>query len=115
MADSKFSSDSLCPVIETLKIIGGKWELSVIKSLLEGPKRFNELLRSCYGISSRTLSRILKNLADNGIVKRDVISLSPITIVYILTPMGEEMKPVIESIREWGSKYAIKAPIISKD
>ncbi|MGP6207723.1 winged helix-turn-helix transcriptional regulator [Cuniculiplasma sp. SKW3] len=115
MADSKISGDALCPVIETLKIIGGKWELSVIKSLLEGPKRFNELLRSCYGISSRTLSRILKNLTDNGIIKRDVISISPITVVYILTPMGKEMKPVIESIREWGNKYALKTPIISKD
>jgi DNA-binding HxlR family transcriptional regulator len=115
MEDSKNSLENLCPVIETLKIIGGKWELSVIKNLLEGPKRFNELLRSCYGISSRTLSRILKNLTENGIIKREVVSLTPVTVVYLLTPMGLEMRPVIESIREWGSKYAIRTPVISKD
>ncbi len=101
------SKGNFCPVIETLKIIGGKWELSVIKSLLEGPKRFNELLRSCYGISSRTLSRILKNLGENGIIKRDIVSLQPVTVIYKLTTMGEEMKPVIDSIRKWGEKYAL--------
>ncbi|MCL4346173.1 MAG: helix-turn-helix transcriptional regulator [Candidatus Thermoplasmatota archaeon] len=111
--ESNTSNETICPVIETLKIIGGKWELSVIKNLLDGPRRFNDLLRACYGISSRTLSRILKNLGDNGIVRREIISIRPVTVVYTLTPMGEEMKPVIEAIRNWGTKYAIRNPVIS--
>ena len=94
----------ICPIVETIKLIGGKWELTIIRYLSENPMRFNELLRSADGISSRTLSRILKTLMENGIVKREVVSIQPVIVLYSLTRQGSEIKPVIDAIRDWGER-----------
>ena len=117
MYDTTKSNHNLCPVIETVKIIGGKWELSVIKNLSEGPFRFNQLIRNVYGINSRTLSRVLKNLMSYGIVNREIISSQPVTIIYSLTDMGMDLKPTIEALRTWGEKHVpqiLNAPNSSK-
>jgi DNA-binding HxlR family transcriptional regulator len=98
------SKSEICPIVETIKLIGGKWELTVIRYLSEEPMRFNELLRTANGISSRTLSRVLKILMDNGIVKREVKSLQPIVVIYSLTESGSKIKPVVDAIREWGEQ-----------
>ncbi len=100
---SEVKSD-ICPIVETIKLIGGKWELTIIRYLSENPMRFNELLRSADGISSRTLSRILKTLMENGIVKREVVSIQPVIVLYSLTRQGSEIKPVIDAIRDWGER-----------
>ena len=67
--------------------------------------RFNELLRNAHGISSRTLSRILKILIEKGLVKRELISLQPVVVLYSLTESGSEIRPVIDALRKWGEKY----------
>ncbi|MHB1440037.1 MAG: winged helix-turn-helix transcriptional regulator [Cuniculiplasma sp.] len=94
----------ICPVVQTIKVIGGKWELIIIRYLADSPMRFNELLRNADGISSRTLSRILKTLMERGLVKRELVSIQPVKVIYSLTESGNEIKPVIEALRKWGEK-----------
>lgn len=104
MINTQEVKKDICPIVETIKLIGGKWELTIIRYLSDKPMRFNELLRNAEGISSRTLSRLLKNLMDNGIVKREVLSIQPVVIMYSLTQEGAEIKPVIAAIRDWGER-----------
>lgn len=105
MINEKSQLNDICPVVETVKIIGGRWELIILKSLVEKPMRFNEILREADGISSRTLSRILRRLMELGIVKREVLSLQPVTIIYSVTEKGKDIKPIIEALQKWGEKY----------
>ncbi|MGP6220491.1 winged helix-turn-helix transcriptional regulator [Caldiplasma sukawensis] len=105
MINEKSPMNDICPVVETVKIIGGRWELIILKSLVEKPMRFNEILREADGISSRTLSRILRRLMELGIIKREVLSLQPVTIMYSVTEKGNDIKPVIVALQKWGEKY----------
>src|SRR5579864_5540344 len=76
-----------CPAVATIQSIGSESKLLVLRHLLQGPKRFNELLRSS-GINSKTLSAALKSLEQNRIVERQIISTRPFTVQYSLSPSG---------------------------
>ena len=105
MMNTVNKNQEICPIVETIKVIGGKWELTIIRYLSDRPMRFNELLRNAHGISSRTLSRILKILMEKGLVKRELISLQPVVVLYSLTESGSKIRPVIDALRKWGEKY----------
>jgi len=105
MMNTVNKNQEICPIVETIKVIGGKWELTIIRYLSDRPMRFNELLRNAHGISSRTLSRILKILMEKGLVKRELISLQPVVVLYSLTESGSEIRTVIDALRKWGEKY----------
>ncbi len=87
------------------KALSSVWAIVVIYYLMDGPKGFNELLRSIPGMNSKTLSRTLKSLQSKGLVVREVVSLQPFSVRYELTPMGEELVPVIKALRDWGEKW----------
>jgi DNA-binding HxlR family transcriptional regulator len=69
---------TVCAAVESARKIGNQWRLIVVRYLLEHPMRFNELLRVACGIDPKTLSRVLKYLAEEKIVRRDVLSSSPL-------------------------------------
>ncbi|MEM0165288.1 MAG: helix-turn-helix domain-containing protein [Saccharolobus sp.] len=92
----------LCPIVSTISMIGSEPKLLVIRYLLEGPKRFNELQRTTR-LSSKTLSKSLKELESLGIIERK--SSSGIKF-YQLTEKGKELKGVFDELRKWGEKFA---------
>src|SRR5208282_2912561 len=94
----------MCPVVGAIKSIVTESRLLVVRHLFTGPKRFNELMRVS-GINSKTLSATLKFLEERGIVRREVLSTRPFTVEYSLTPSGQELKPVLEGLGNWGSKW----------
>jgi DNA-binding HxlR family transcriptional regulator len=94
----------MCPVVGAIKGVVTESRLLVVRHLFTGPKRFNELLRVS-GINSKTLSATLKFLEERGIVWRKVLSTRPFTVEYSLSTSGEELKPVLESLGNWGSKW----------
>lgn len=98
----KCSGDFVLAVHDTLNVISGKWKLPIIGSLLYGKKRFKELEREIPRITPRMLSKELKDLEMNGIVKRTVLDTTPVTVEYKLTPSGEDFKQVLEVMVEWG-------------
>ena len=97
----------LCPVVESVRKVGNEWRLIIVRYLLDRPMRFNELLRVAGGVDAKTLSRVLKYLTSEGIVKRDVLSTKPFTVQYELSQKGKQLRPVIESLRAWGNQWVL--------
>ncbi len=93
----------LMAVGDALYSIGGKWKLRVIIGLYQGNKRFNELQRTVPGISSKVLSKELKELELNGFVKRIVFAdANPVMVEYELTDYSRTLKDVVNSLNDWG-------------
>jgi len=101
--------DSLCPVLETARIVSGKWTLLLLRDLAEGPCRFSELERSLAGISPRTLSLRLRTLEEEGIVERREHAEMPPRVVYRLTPKGMHLVPIVEAMRAYGRRWLADA------
>jgi DNA-binding HxlR family transcriptional regulator len=97
-----------CPIVETANLIGKKWTLVVIRYLMDGPKRFNELKRSMQSISSKTLSLALSDLEMKGIINRKVHTGSPIGVEYSLTEKGKDFVHVLEAMKDWGEKWLLE-------
>ena len=97
--------DDDCPVCATADIVCAKWTILVIRDLAEGRSRFCELERSLAGISPRTLSLRLRALEEAGIVERHTYAEVPPRVEYQLTEKGRDLLPIIESMREYGSRW----------
>jgi DNA-binding HxlR family transcriptional regulator len=93
--------DKSC-VMKTIKIIGSKWTVLILRELCEGTKRFGELQRSLTGISPKTLSLRLQELEKHGIIKKKVFKEIPLHVEYSLTPRGESLRAIIDQMRAWG-------------
>jgi DNA-binding HxlR family transcriptional regulator len=93
-----------CPVEQAIHIIGGKWKLLVLRSLLlNGPQRYNELLGSVPGISAKELTRNLGELSASGLLTKG--PAAPLrTTRYALTQLGKGLMPMFESLLAWGQK-----------
>lgn len=96
-------NEAACPVVEAVEQIGSQWRLVVLYDLAAGEKRFNELKRST-GASSRTLSRVLDDLGEAGLVDRRVED-SPIASYYSLTERGEALCPVFSELEAWADEW----------
>jgi DNA-binding HxlR family transcriptional regulator len=97
----------LCPVEETIKIIGKKWYLMIIYELMKNPMRFNELKNSIDGISSKVLSDCLTTLVKEELINRHVHSDAPIKVEYSLTEKGHELNRIFTEMDDWGTKWVI--------
>lgn len=97
--------DTICPVARTAEIISGKWTLLIIRDLVSGVKRFNQLERSLQGISPKTLSERLRSLEEEGIIIRQVFAEVPPRVEYSLTEKGYDLVCVIENMRTFGKRW----------
>lgn len=95
-----------CSVVATLDIINDKWKLLVVWELLKGEKRFKQLHEGISQITQKTLTIKLKELEKKGIIHREVFPEVPPKVVYSLTPIAKELKPVLEGMFLWGISYA---------
>jgi DNA-binding HxlR family transcriptional regulator len=93
-----------CPVVDALEQIGSQWRLIVLNDLQNGEKRFNELKRST-GANSRTLSRVLGDLQENGFVDRRLEEDAPVATYYSLTEKGISLCPVFEEVESWAAEW----------
>lgn len=93
-------------VQKTLKIIGSKWTVLILRELCDGTKRFGELEKSLPGISSKTLSLRLKQLQKNAILKKHIFPVIPPKVEYSLTEKGKSLKAIITSMHTWGETYS---------
>lgn len=94
-----------CPVEYTAVLIANKWKIIILRELLTGTKRYNELTRSVVGISSKVLTENLRDLESDGIINRVVYPEVPPKVEYSLTDKGEDLKEVIEAMKQFGLKY----------
>ena len=109
MAPLTAEGQEACPVLRTAELIQGKWMLLILRDLSAGINRFSTLERSLFGISPKTLSERLKSLEKAGIVTRKSYPEVPPRVEYTLTPMGRDLIPLIDHMREYGGKWLMAA------
>jgi DNA-binding HxlR family transcriptional regulator len=100
--EHKKCTDILRPVRDSLDILSGKWKLPIIVSLTFGEKRFTEITKDVHGITDRMLSKELRDLELNGLVMRNIEDSYPVKVTYSLTPHSKTLRPVIDSLKNWG-------------
>ena len=96
-------------VQDSMDVLNGKWKISIISSLCcYNKRRFSDILNDIEGISNRMLSKELKDLEINQLVKRTVLDTQPITVQYELTEHGLTLKTIIFNLTEWGIAHRNK-------
>ncbi len=98
-----------CPVARASEILADRWTPLLVRELLAGSRRFNEIERGLPGISRSLLSSRLRHLERSGVVERHVVE-RPLAVEYVLTPAGEELREVIERFGAWGVRWAFQEP-----
>jgi DNA-binding HxlR family transcriptional regulator len=104
-SDHAACNRALAAVRDSLYVIGGKWKLPIIITLMEGPIRFRELQRALDGITPKVLSKELKDLELNAFVIRTVYDTTPVTVEYKLSDYSRTLKPVLNALRIWGEQH----------
>ncbi|MGB2578703.1 DNA-binding HxlR family transcriptional regulator [Elusimicrobium simillimum] len=94
-----------CPSASAVKVIGSKWKLMILRDLMSGTKRYNELRKSISPISQKVLTENLKEMTDCGIVTRTAYAEVPPRVEYSLTKIGAQMRPIFDSLAQWGALY----------
>ena len=94
-----------CPVATTVALIGSKWKLLIIRNLLQRPWRFNELKRDLTGISQKVLTDSLRSMEEDGLITRTIYPEVPPRVEYALSDLGQTLKPILDSMVEWGNAY----------
>ena len=102
---SRSQPDELQALQDTIYVIGGKWKLPIINSICNGNKRFREIERSIPGITTRMLSRELKEMELNKLVKRTVYPDSPVRVEYESTEYCKSFGNIILAMIEWGKQH----------
>lgn len=95
----------VCSIADALDIIGERWTLLVLRELAFGVTRFKEIQVNT-GAPRETLSLRLRKLEDYGLIERRRYCEHPPRDEYVLTPAGQDLQPVLRSLRQWGERYA---------
>lgn len=94
----------MCPYVTAQQLLAGKWAILILQKLSQGTKRYNELQREI-DITQTTLANQLKTLEAEGLIHREAYAEVPLRVEYSLTEIGEQFKPVLNSIEQWGNQY----------
>lgn len=94
-----------CPVETTLMLISDRWKVIIIRDLMDGTKRFGELKKSIGSISQKVLTSNLRSMEESGLLTRKVYAEVPPRVEYTLTETGYSLKPILDSMVEWGKAY----------
>ncbi|WP_208873405.1 winged helix-turn-helix transcriptional regulator, partial [Fretibacterium fastidiosum] len=89
-----------CPVATTVRLIGSKWKLLILRNLLMRSWRFNELRKDLDGLSQKVLTDSLRQMEADGILTRTVYPEVPPRVEYALSELGESMRPVLTAMHE---------------
>jgi DNA-binding HxlR family transcriptional regulator len=99
-----------CYIGTSVGTFGGKWKPFILTQLLDGTMRFGALHRNIQsGISQKVLTQQLKELEEDGIVRREVFPEVPPRVEYSLTEYGHTLRPVLEALQAWGKLHYERA------
>lgn len=96
----------VCPVEVAVSVLGGTWKLTLVKHLLDGTRRFNELGRLVPLANTKTLTRQLRELEEDGILYRTAFPEVPPRVEYALTKKGRSLAPIVSEMDAWGAEFA---------
>ncbi|MBL0911525.1 MAG: helix-turn-helix transcriptional regulator [Bacteroidia bacterium] len=113
MLDKEACKSYVVPIRDTLNVLSGKWKLPIIGALYFGARRFKELEREIPQITPRMLSKELKELELNELVRRTVYNTTPVSVEYELTESGRSLEKVLNAMKDWGLDH--RARVTGKD
>lgn len=113
MKCSEYNTDKhkreMMAVQDSMDVLSGKWKISIISSICYyNKRRFSDILNDINGISNKMLSKELKELEINKLIKRTVLDTQPITVRYELTEHGKTLQTIIRNLTEWGIEHRKK-------
>jgi DNA-binding HxlR family transcriptional regulator len=94
-----------CLIAQTLDILGDRWTLLILRDLMAGLHRYNDILENCAGMSPNILSDRLKRLEADGLVIRNYYKELPPRVEYTLTDTGWSVRPILMALLEWGRNH----------
>jgi DNA-binding HxlR family transcriptional regulator len=103
-----------CPLSAAFAAIGGKWKLTILYWLAHGELHFAGLERRAAPISHKVLAEQLRELEADGIVVRTPTGAVPAPVIYQLTPYGQTLLPIIESVRLWGEGHLQRLSVLPR-
>lgn len=93
-------------VHDAMDVLNGKWKISIISSIcFYTERRFSDILNDVDGISNKMLSKELKELEANKLIKRTVLDTQPVTVKYNLTEYGRTLQTIINNLADWGMEH----------
>lgn len=92
-----------CPIVRAVEVLGDRWTLLIVRDMLIGARRFNDIARGLPGLSRALLSRRLRQLVNDGLVTRSDDG-------YALTKAGEDLRPLVFGLADWGARHAFGDP-----
>jgi DNA-binding HxlR family transcriptional regulator len=95
---------------QAIELIGRRWTGAIVRVLIGGPHRFNELLAAIPSLSDRLLSERLRELETRGLVLRHVLAGPPVKVEYELTDAGKDLEKVVDAISLWARKWVSPTP-----
>ena len=105
LSNPRSQADEVRALQDTIYVVGGKWRLPIINSMCNGNKRFREIERSIPGLSTRMLSRELKDMEANGLIKRTVYDEIPVAVEYTVTDYCRSFGDIILEMIKWGKAH----------
>jgi len=97
--------ESVLAIKDALEALEGRWKLLIMLSLSTGNKRFKQISKDVTGITDKMLSKELKLLEANKLIKRNVYDTFPPTVEYSITPHGKSIDSILESLYHWGQAH----------
>lgn len=101
---------SPCSIEQGMRIIGGKWTGTILWHLQDGPVRFNDLARIIAGASKKMITDRLRQLEAQGLVRREVMATSPVSVQYDLTELGRTALSFLDELRKWTESLPAAEP-----
>lgn len=108
MPEDRYSQ--FCPVAMAAEVLCTRWTMVLIRELVAGSTRFNDLRRGVPRMSPTLLSKRLAELEDAGVLRRVSIEGEPAHLGYQLTEAGRDLEPVVDAIGKWGQKWVEAEP-----
>ena len=93
-----------CPIEVSIEVIGGTWKVVIVRELLGGTKRYGQLHRALKRVTHKMLAQQLRELERDGVINRKLYPQVPPKVEYSLTPLGDALEPVLETMQSWGAR-----------
>jgi len=94
-----------CPVARALDVVGERWTLLIVRNLLQGPQRFQDLREHLAGIPPKLLSDRLRVMEEQGVIAREIYSERPLRATYTLTERGRGLGLIVGALATWGRPF----------
>ena len=106
-AHAAVTDSAVSPLGAALERVGDRWSLLLIEALLDGPRRFNELIDGLTGLAPNILTDRLRRLERDGIVVATPYSRRPLRMEYALSADGRDLGGALRLLADWGARRAV--------